>query len=127
MDCTGNSRLALAISLLRPISVGRQHRAALFEGGTMGVFTLALDTLAGSPQTGVTTTVGSPAGFIQQWQGRLGATTTFFLLLGLAAFMQISRSLLEFSGQAATAYLRSWLEGDTKRRIFHQFLKMSYP
>ena len=62
----------------------------------MGVFTLALDTLAGSPQTGVTAAVGGLTTFIQQWQGKVGNTTAFFLLLGLAAFMQISRSLLEF-------------------------------
>ena len=109
------------------LALGANIGAALFEGGTMGVFTLALDTLAGSPQTGVTAAVGGLTTFIQQWQGKVGNTTAFFLLLGLAAFMQISRSLLEFSGQAATAYLRSWLEGDSKRRIFHQFLNMSYP
>ncbi|MDI9549410.1 MAG: ABC transporter ATP-binding protein, partial [Chloroflexota bacterium] len=100
--------------------------AALFEGTTIGVLTLAAESALGTAQGAPGGVSAYAIGFMQPWLDRFGAAAFFFALLALAALMQIVRSLLEFGGQVSMAYMRSWLEGDTKRRLFERFVTMRY-
>ncbi len=101
--------------------------AALFEGTTIGVLTLAAESALGTAQGAPGGVSAYAIGFMQPWLDRFGAAAFFFALLALAALMQIVRSLLEFGGQVSMAYMRSWLEGDTKRRLFERFATMLCP
>lgn len=99
--------------------------AAIFEGGTMGILLLALETLA----NGTERLAGSADRFGRYTEpiiAQYGRETVFLLLLGLATVMQLLRSGLQFAGDAATAHLRARLWGDVRDRVFRQYMKMSY-
>jgi len=98
---------------------------AIFEGSTMAVFTLALGAL-----TGQTTAEGlASLGVIGDLAGFRGLSSNalFLALIGLAVVLQLLRSGLQYANGVVTAYLVSWLEGDLRRRMFRQFVSISYP
>lgn len=109
------------------LALGANLAAAVFEGSTLGVLTLALELLAGTFQPGESAGQSLFSDLIAGWQQRWGVGGAFFLLLGIAAAMQIARSGLDFSAQVASAYLRAWLEGELRRQIFRQFVSLHYP
>lgn len=102
--------------------------AAFFEGITLGIFALALQVLTTNFDSAVLATE------IRWWSDEfsslftvLGQEGIFLLLVGLAVGSQLLRSGVEFIGNAATAYLRTDVEGDVRRRIFRQIMAFSYP
>ncbi|MBX3054622.1 MAG: ABC transporter ATP-binding protein [Caldilineaceae bacterium] len=100
--------------------------AAVFEGSTMAVFTLALQALAGDLGSGPSISLGVLDPFIQQVIRSYEPSRLFMIFIGLAVISQLLRSALQFGGQVVTAYLVAWLEGDLRRRLFRQFVSVSY-
>jgi len=98
---------------------------AFFEGSTMAVFTLALQALGGQGSTEGVTGLGFTGALIN----RLGLSpdTMFLPLIGLAVVTQLLRSGMQYANGVVTAYLVAWLEGDLRRRMFRQFVSVSYP
>lgn len=101
--------------------------AAVFEGSTMAVFTLALQALAGDLTGGPSISLGMFDPFVQELMGSYESSRLFMIFIGLAVVSQLLRSGLQFGGQVATSYLVAWLEGDLRRRLFRQFVSVSYP
>jgi len=98
---------------------------AFFEGSTMAVFTLALEALAGSGNAESMTGLGFAGALVGRFG--LGSNATFIALIGLAVASQLLRSGMQYANGVATAYLMAWLEGDLRRRMFRQFVSVSYP
>ena len=96
--------------------------AAVFEGSTMAVFTLALQALAGDLSNGLTISLGIFDPMIEGIVAGNSASNLFMIFIGMAVVSQLLRSGLQFGGQVATSYLVAWLEGDLRRRLFRQFV-----
>ncbi len=101
--------------------------AAVFEGSTMAVFTLALQALAGDLSNGLTISLGIFDPMIEGIVAGNSASNLFMIFIGMAVVSQLLRSGLQFGGQVAASYLVAWLEGDLRRRLFRQFVSVSYP
>lgn len=101
--------------------------AAVFEGSTMAVFTLALQALSGDLSNGLTISLGVFDPLIEGIVTGYSASNLFMIFIGMAVVSQLLRSGLQFGGQVATSYLVAWLEGDLRRRLFRQFVSVSYP
>jgi len=102
--------------------------AAIFEGSSMAILTIALDGMAGAVgMAEVQGEMGWLGNFVQSWRNSLGTDTFFLILILLAVSTQIIRSGLQFGGRVATSYLIAWSEGDLRRQIFRQCMTISYP
>ena len=101
--------------------------AAVFEGSTMAIFTLALQALSGDLSNGLTISLGIFDPMIERIVAGYSASNLFMIFIGMAVVSQLLRSGLQFGGQVATSYLVAWLEGDLRRRLFRQFVSVSYP
>ena len=101
--------------------------AAVFEGSTMAIFTLALQALSGDLSNGLTISLGIFDPMIERVVAGYSASNLFMIFIGMAVVSQLLRSGLQFGGQVATSYLVAWLEGDLRRRLFRQFVSVSYP
>jgi len=101
--------------------------AAVFEGSTMAIFTLALQALSGDLSNGLTISLGFFDPYIENVIAGYSASNLFMIFIGMAVVSQLLRSGLQFGGQVATSYLVAWLEGDLRRRLFRQFVSVSYP
>ncbi|MCL4831302.1 MAG: ABC transporter ATP-binding protein/permease [Caldilineaceae bacterium] len=101
--------------------------AAVFEGSTMAIFTLALQALSGDLSNGLTISLGIFDPMIEGIVSGYSASNLFMIFIGMAVVSQLLRSGLQFGGQVATSYLVAWLEGDLRRRLFRQFVSVSYP
>ena len=100
--------------------------AAFFEASTMGILTLALETLVGDSQSEMSAGLGTLGVLADRLKASLGQDGLFILLVVLAVVTQLLRSGLELGGAAAAAHLQSHVEGDVRSRIFRQFTAMSY-
>lgn len=100
--------------------------AAFFEGSTMAIFTVALETLAGEINTESTSSLGTLSTLTDSLRSRMGTSGLFFFLVGAAVVTQLLRSGLDFLSGVATSYLTAWSEGDLRRRMFRQMMGMSY-
>jgi subfamily B ATP-binding cassette protein MsbA len=108
--------LAFLVSLL----------AAFFEGSTLGILTIALETLAGESGTDMAASLGTLGIIADNLRGSLGRDGLFLLLVGLAVISQLLHSGLRFGSGVATAHLRACFERDVRGRLFRQFMTMSY-
>ena len=126
-DSAGSQLLRGLCWKFRPflvISVIANVLAALFEGGTMAIFTGALDLVAGNANTVTGFEILAPV--FSSIEQRFGANSIFPTLILVAVIMQISRSWLDFAARSSAAVFRSWSEGDLRRRLFHHFTSLSY-
>ena len=71
-------------------------------------------------------TSGTINAIVLQLSATLGGVEPIIILIALAVLFQIFRSMLDYASQAASIYLRVWLEGDLNRRIFGQLVGMRY-
>jgi ABC-type multidrug transport system fused ATPase/permease subunit len=108
--------LVLALSLL----------AALFEGSTMGVFALALETLTGEQGKQSLAVLGRFGTTFEEWRAGVDADTAFLVLVGAAVVSQLVKSGLELSAKASSARLSTSVEGHLRRSVFRQFLSMRF-
>ena len=100
--------------------------AAVFEGSTMSILAIALQTLAGEEGIDLATSLGQLGAIADNLRASLGKDGLFLLLVGLAVISQSLRSGLQFGGRTAAAYLHALVEGDLWSRIFRQFMAISY-
>lgn len=95
----------------------------------MAIFTLALELLAGqiSSESVISSdALGTLGTLTEGLRTQLGVGGLFLLLISLAVLTQLLRSGLQFGARVAAAYLTAWVEGDLRRRLFHQFTHVSY-
>jgi ATP-binding cassette, subfamily B, bacterial MsbA len=101
--------------------------AAVFEGSTMAVLTVALETV----ETGSLSQTSALPDFLvdlaRSLQNAAGTQGVFLLLVVAAVGFQLVRSTFEYAGRAFSIYLRAWIEGDLRRRLFTQLVSLSYP
>ena len=95
--------------------------AALFEGTTLAILTLALALLAGDAPSG-----WRVSAMLAPLQAQVGITGVFIVLVLLAVVCQILRSGFTFAGNALAGHVRMTLEGELRSRLFHQFMQMSF-
>ena len=100
--------------------------AAVFEGSTMSILAVALQTLAGEEGVDLATSLGQLGALADNLRENFGRDALFLFLVGLAVVSQILRSGLQFGGKVAVAYLHAEVEGYVRGRIFRQFMAMSY-
>ncbi|MFQ5401329.1 MAG: ABC transporter ATP-binding protein [Anaerolineae bacterium] len=108
--------LLLAASLL----------AALFEGGSYALFTVALEMLSADASGSALVSLGTLGAWLARYQARLTPQQMFLLLVGVAVAAQLIRTGLTLLGKTAAAFLTAWSEGDLRRRLFHCFMEMDY-
>ncbi|MFZ1752148.1 MAG: ABC transporter ATP-binding protein [Caldilineaceae bacterium] len=109
------------------VALAANIAAAVFEGSTMAIFTLALQALSGDLSNGLSISLGVFDPMIERIVAGYSASNLFMIFIGMAVVSQLLRSGLQFGGQVATSYLVAWLEGDLRRRLFRQFVSVSYP
>ena len=101
--------------------------AAVFEGSTMAMLTVALETV----ETGSLSQTSALPDFLldlaRALQSATGAQGVFLLLVVMAVVLQLLRSSFDYVGRASSIYLRAWIEGDLRRRLFTQLVSISYP
>jgi ATP-binding cassette subfamily B protein/subfamily B ATP-binding cassette protein MsbA len=111
------------------VAVAANVATGFAEAATLAVFTLALNQMA-ELVTGATSSQVDTGGTINtiatQVANFFGLAEPIFVLLLLSVLLQLTRSLLDYSGQATTVYLRIWMESDLQRRIFTQLMGMRY-
>ncbi len=100
--------------------------SAAFEGTTMAVFTVLLETLTkeqGAVSLRRLGWLGRPIEYVRtEYEPR----TAFLLLVAVAVGSQIVKSLTEFAGKCAAAQLSTSIESDLRNRIFRQLVRMRY-
>lgn len=100
--------------------------AALFEGATITLLALALQTLVDPLSAAGTLSFGFAAGFLQPLSSLFGPEKLFLVLVLLAVAAQLSRSLLQFAGSWATAHLQARVQLEGFRRVFHKIMQMPF-
>lgn len=101
--------------------------AALFEGGTLAIFTLALETLTNSTALPLISIPGLSNSWLTELSARLDKDGFFLLLVGLAVGAQALRSGLSLLSYAFAANVRTKIEADLRQRTFQQYVSISYP
>jgi ABC-type multidrug transport system fused ATPase/permease subunit len=101
--------------------------AALLEGATMAIFTVALEMLAGNGQWLVTTPLGWVNTLASRWGDRWGQDGFFLLLVWLAVTSQVLRSGLTLLSNILIVHLRTRTEATLRSRTFDQFMRLSFP
>ena len=100
--------------------------AGFAEAGTLAVFTLALNQLTAMVSNSSADTSGTLNIIVLQIAHFFGGSQPILILIILAVIFQLMRSVLDYSGQAATAFIRVWLESDLQRRLFTQMVGLRY-
>ncbi len=113
-------RIFVVIALLTSLG------AAVFEGSTLAVFTLALEALSGAETASAYADLGIVGEGLQALQQTVTSRQLFFILVFVAVIMQVIRSGLQFGSRYAASFITSWSEGDLRRRLLRQFMTMSY-
>lgn len=98
--------------------------AAIFEGGTFGLLSVALAVLVQGERADLKNLFGELGVFRALIPPH--PDQAFLLLLGLAVVSQIARSTLQFAAQIVTAYMSSQIKIDVTNRTFQQCMKMSF-
>ncbi len=101
--------------------------AAVFEGSTMAVLIVALETV----ESGSLTTTSALPGFLTDLaagvQAAAGPSGVFLVLVIMAVILQLLRSGFEYAGRSLSITIRAWIEGDLRRRLFTQLVSIGYP
>ena len=100
--------------------------AAVFEGTTLGIFALAIQSLTVGPGASLGTGLGWLGNIAEAWRDSLGAEGFFLAMVSAAIAMQLLRSGLGFAGSVAAAHLQANVEGEVRRRLFERFMRMGY-
>ncbi|MEM7801549.1 MAG: ABC transporter ATP-binding protein [Chloroflexota bacterium] len=106
------------------LGLGANLFAAFFEGGTMAIFTIALEFISGNEEN--LSNLGLISDLINYVRQPFGTTGIFLLLISIAVLMQLSRSWFDYASKVAAAYIGAWGEGYLRRRLVSQFTRLSY-
>lgn len=113
-------RRLLAVALVASLA------AAAFEGSTIGVLALALESLSAGPETPRSTALT----WVADAAGAVGLPAdgggVFLTLLLVAVVAQILRGALRLTSDSAAAHLQSRAEGESRRQIIRQLLAISF-
>jgi subfamily B ATP-binding cassette protein MsbA len=101
--------------------------AAAFEGSTMAMLTIALNTVENGSFTMPAALPRFLTDLAMSFQSAAGTSGIFVVLVLIAVMLQLLRSTFEYLGRAVAATLQAWVEGDLRRRIFTQLASLSYP
>ena len=116
--CRRHWRLVVLTILVNLLAVG-------FESSTIGLLLLALRTLAGPADAVPDLPVLQPV--LDRLAPGLGQDGVFLSLVLLAVAAQLLVSAFGFASRATVAWLQARVEGDLRRRVFRQFMTMSFP
>lgn len=116
--CQRHWRLVVLTILVNLLAVG-------FESSTIGLLLLALRTLAGPADAVPDLPVLQPV--LDRLAPGLGQDGVFLSLVLLAVAAQLLVSAFGFASRATVAWLQARVEGDLRRRVFRQFMTMSFP
>jgi ATP-binding cassette subfamily B protein/subfamily B ATP-binding cassette protein MsbA len=98
--------------------------AALFEGSTFGILSIALAVLTQGEQANLNALLGK-IGMLSQIIPK-ETETAFLLLVALAVITQIARSLLQFAAQIVSVHMANGIRIDVTSRAFRQCMIMSF-
>ena len=100
--------------------------AAAFESGTMALLALALHTLTAGEEGGLGGEFGLVGRVVDDLAGGAEPQALFVGLVLAAVVVQLLRSGAVFGGDATTAHLVAGMEGEAQRRLFSQFMSVSF-
>lgn len=98
--------------------------AAVLEGSTFGLLSIALAVLTQGEQANLNALLGKVGAL-----AHIIPTNTedaFLILVGLAVVSQLARSLLQFAAQLVSAYMTNHIRIDVTNRAFRQCMTMSF-
>ena len=113
-------RIASAVTFLGSLL------AAVFEGTTLGIFALAVRSLTAEADSAPAGEMGRLGVIADGWRESLGPEGFFLTMVVAAIVTQLLRSGLGFAGSVAAAHLQANVEGEVRRRLFDQFMRVSY-
>jgi ATP-binding cassette subfamily B protein/subfamily B ATP-binding cassette protein MsbA len=99
--------------------------AALFEGATLAILTVAVDAVAGGTQD-IASSLGALGAFADRLQQNLSQGAFFLTLVVLAVGSQMLYGAMLFAGRVAAAYIVAYVDVLLRSRLFRQFTNMSY-
>lgn len=100
--------------------------AAAFEGSTMGSLALAIEVVTAGEMVELSSGYGRVGAVVDSVTLGWEPATLFAFLIGLAVITQFLRSGSQFGAEVATAHLVSSIEADSRKRVFDQFMRMSF-
>ena len=107
-------------------SLGLTLLAALFEGSTLGIFAMALETLSGGSPADAASAYGKLVALTESLRDTLGADKLFLSLVALAVASQIARSGLEYTGSLLSFRLLERVECEIQSRLFREFMSRRF-
>lgn len=100
--------------------------AAVFEGGTMAIFAIAVALLVGDEAMTLADSLGTAGAYFDTWLAEWGRYTLFVVLVLMGVLSQLARSALQYGGVVAAAYLQAGIMGRMKIRAVNHFMRMSF-
>jgi ATP-binding cassette, subfamily B, bacterial MsbA len=113
-------RLLLVATLLSGFA------AALFEGGSLGLFGLAISVVTGESNEMLSRIPHWASDTLHSWQESLGIRGVFLLLVGIAVAAQMLKSVLTFVSTATHIALAYKTLGTAQRDATHQVMSMTF-
>jgi len=113
-------RLLLVATLLTGFA------AALFEGGSLGLFGLAISVVTGESNEMLNRVPHWVSAALHNWQEALGIKGLFLLLVGIAVVAQMLKSVLTFLSTATHIALAYKTLGTAQRDATHQVISMNF-
>jgi ATP-binding cassette subfamily B protein/subfamily B ATP-binding cassette protein MsbA len=98
--------------------------AAVFEGSTFGLLSIALAVLTQGEQANLNALLGKVGTLAHIIPAN--AEDAFLILVGLAVVSQLARSLLQFAAQLVSVYMTNRVKIDVTNRAFRQCMTMSF-
>lgn len=100
--------------------------AALSEGSTMAVLAFVLQVVTGDASASLASEFGKAGAVVDSLTAGRSQETLLAILLGLAILSQLLRSGASLGAKLVTADLVAGVEAETRRRLFRQFMTVSY-
>ncbi len=100
--------------------------AAMFEGGTMGVLGLAVESLTGDTGALPVQHLGVVGVWLDEFRTSLEPRDAFVALVGIAVASQVTKATMEFASKTVAARLSTTIEADLRRRTFRQLVRMRF-
>jgi len=113
-------RLLLAATLLTGFA------AAVFEGGSLGLFGLAISMVTGESNEMLNRVPRWVSAALHNWQEALGNKGLFLVLVGIAVVAQMLKSVLTFFSTATHIALAYKTLGTAQRDATHQVMSMNF-
>ena len=100
--------------------------AAMFEGGTMGLLGLAVESLTGDTGALPVQQLGVVGVWLDEFRTSLEPRDAFVALVAIAVASQVTKATTEFASKTVAARLSTTIEADLRRRTFRQLVRMRF-